>query len=109
MPGLTEEEEGKGEGKRHGQPRLLPEVLIEGRLVLVVAHKHNLEALGFVVLFTAAVPWYWAVGGGETPLVFGMPLWVAVSTGVSFLISCLTAWAAFSTWPSDNDGPEGGS
>ena len=68
-----------------------------------------LLALGFALLFTAAVPWYWAAGGGETPLVLGMPLWVAVSTGVSFLISCLTAWAAFSTWPSDNDDPEGGS
>ena len=65
-------------------------------------------AVGFALLFIAAVPWYWA-GGGETPLVFGMPLWVAVSTGVSFLISCLAAWAAFRTWPSDDDDAEGGS
>jgi hypothetical protein len=68
-----------------------------------------LLAFGFALLFIVAVPWYWADGGGETPLVLGMPLWVAVSTGVSFLISCLTAWAAFSTWPSDNDDSEGGS
>jgi len=68
----------------------------------------RLLALGFALLFIAAVPWYWA-GGGETPLVFGMPLWVAVSTGVSFLISCLAAWAAFRTWPSDDDDAEGGS
>ena len=68
----------------------------------------RLLALGFALLFIAAVPWYW-VGGGETPLVFGMPLWVAVSTGVSFLISCLAAWAAFHTWPSDDDEAEGDS
>ena len=68
----------------------------------------RLLAVGFALLFIAAVPWYWT-GGGETPLVFGMPLWVAVSTGVSFLISCLTAWAAFRTWPSDDDDAEGSS
>ena len=67
-----------------------------------------LLALGFALLFAAAVPWYWA-GGGETPLVLGVPLWVAVSTGVSFLISCLAAWAAFRTWPSDDNDAEGGS
>jgi len=68
----------------------------------------RLLALGFALLFIAAVPWYWA-DGGEQPLVLGMPLWVAVSTGVSFLISCLAAWAAFRTWPSDDDDAEGGS
>ncbi|MCH2385192.1 MAG: hypothetical protein MK293_08040, partial [Pedosphaera sp.] len=68
-----------------------------------------LLALGFALLFVAAVPWYWGDGGGESPLVLGMPLWVAVSTGVSFLISCLAAWAAFRTWPSDDDDAEGGS
>ena len=68
----------------------------------------RLLALGFALLFIAAVPWYWA-DGGEQPLVLGMPLWVAVSTGVSFLISCLVAWAAFHTWPSDDDDAEGGS
>ena len=68
-----------------------------------------LLTLGFVLLFVAAVPWYWGDGGGETPLVLGMPLWVAVSTGVMFLISCLTAWAAFRTWPSDDDDAEGDS
>ena len=68
-----------------------------------------LLALGFALLFIVAVPWYWSDGGGEQPLVLGMPLWVAVSTGVSFLISCLAAWAAFRTWPSDDDDAEGGS
>ena len=69
----------------------------------------RLLALGFALLFVAAVPWYWGDGGGESPLGLGMPLWVAVSTGVSFLISCLAAWAAFRTWPSDDDDAEGGS
>ena len=68
----------------------------------------RLLAVGFVLLFMSAVPWYW-VGGGETPLIFGMPLWVAVSTGISFLISCLAAWAAFHTWPSDDEDVEGDS
>ena len=68
----------------------------------------RLLALGFALLFIAAVQWYWT-GGGETPLVLGVPLWVAVSTGVSFLISCLAAWAAFRTWPSDDNDAEGSS
>ena len=62
-------------------------------------------ALGFVLLFIVAVPWYWGEGGAKP--VLGMPLWAVVSVGVSFLISCLTAWAAFRTWPSDCDEPEG--
>ena len=66
----------------------------------------RLLALGFVLLFIAAVPWYWG-DDGETPLVLGMPLWVAISIGISFLISCLTAWAAFHTWPSDDEDVEG--
>ena len=65
-------------------------------------------ALGFVLLFIAAVPGYWG-DDGETPLVLGMPLWVASSTGISFLISCLAAWAAFHTWPSDDEDVEGDS
>ena len=44
--------------------------------------------------------WLWSVG---------LPLWVAVSTGVAFLIACLAAWTAFRAWPSDGDDPEGGS
>ncbi len=71
--------------------------------------RPRLLPLGFALLFVAAVPWYWGDGGGETPLILGMTLWVAVSTGVSFLISCLTAWAAFRTWPSGDDNAEGGS
>ena len=64
-------------------------------------------ALTYVLLFVVAVPWYWGEGGSKP--VLGMPLWAVVSIGVSFLISCLTAWAAFRTWPSDGDDEEGGS
>ena len=56
-------------------------------------------ALGFALLFIVAVPWYWRGGSGESPLVLGLPLWVAVSTGVAFLIACLAAWTAFRAWP----------
>jgi len=62
--------------------------------------------VSFALLFILAVPWYWGEGG-EKPLIFGMPLWVGVSTFISFLISCLTAWVAFRTWPSDGDESEG--
>ena len=65
-----------------------------------------LLVFGFALLFILAVPWYWGEGG-EKPLIFGMPLWVGVSTFISFLISCLTAWVAFRTWPSDSDKSEG--
>ena len=64
-------------------------------------------AVAYVLLFVVAVPWYWGEGGSKP--VLGMPLWAVVSVGVSFLISCLTAWAAFRTWPSDGDDGEGGS
>ena len=64
-------------------------------------------AVTYVLLFVVAVPWYWGEGGSKP--VLGMPLWAVVSIGVSFLISCLTAWAALRTWPSDGDGREGGS
>ena len=55
--------------------------------------------VAYLLLFLVAVPWYWGEGGSKP--VLGMPLWAVVSIGVSFLISCLTAWAAFRTWPSD--------
>ena len=65
-----------------------------------------LRVFSFVILFILAVPWYWGEGG-DKPLIFGMPLWVGVSTFISFLISCLTAWVAFRIWPSDSDESEG--
>lgn len=65
-----------------------------------------LLVFSFVILFILAVPWYWGEGGNK-PLILGMPLWVGVSTFISFLISCLTAWVAFRTWPSDSDKSEG--
>ena len=58
-------------------------------------------SVAFVFLFILAVPWYWDEEGAKP--VFGMPLWALVSLGVSFIISCLTAWAAFRTWPNDSD------
>ena len=64
-----------------------------------------LLVFSFVILFILAVPWYWGEGG-DKPLIFGMPLWVGVSTFSSFLISCLTAWVAFRIWPSDIDESE---
>jgi len=63
--------------------------------------------VAYLLLFLVAVPWYWEEGGSKP--VLGMPLWAVVSIGVSFLISCLTAWTAFRTWPSDGDNEEGGS
>jgi len=63
--------------------------------------------VAYLLLFLVAVPWYWGEGGSKP--VLGMPLWAVVSISVSFLISCLTAWAAFRTWPSDYDEEEGDS
>ena len=70
------------------------------------SHLSWLLVFSFVILFILAVPWYWGEGG-DKPLIFGMPLWVGVSTFVSFLISFLTAWVAFRIWPSDSDKSEG--
>ena len=69
------------------------------------SHLSWLLVFSFVILFILAVPWYWGEGG-DKPLIFGMPLWVGVSTFISFLISCLTAWVAFRIWPSDSDESE---
>ena len=65
-----------------------------------IANRQPLSlTVAYLLLFSVAVPWYWGEGGSKP--VLGMPLWAVVSIGVSFLISCLTAWAAFRTWPSD--------
>ena len=64
-----------------------------------------LLALGFALLFVAAVPWYWPEGYRATAL--GLPRWVVVSICASFLISCLTAWVMLRHWPGgDADEPE---
>ena len=64
-----------------------------------------LLALGFALLFVAAVPWYWPAHDQETLL--GLPRWVVVSIVASVLISCLTAWVFLCHWPGgDGDEPE---
>jgi len=64
-----------------------------------------LLALGFVLLFVAAVPWYWPAHDQETLL--GLPRWVVVSIVASVLISCLAAWVFLCHWPGgDGDEPE---
>ena len=65
----------------------------------------RLLALGFALLFIAAVPWYWPAHDQETLL--GLPRWVVVSIVASVLISCLTAWVFLRHWPGgDGDEPE---
>ena len=64
-----------------------------------------LLALGFALLFIAAVPWYWPAHDQETLL--GLPRWVVVSIVASVLISCLAAWVFLCHWPGgDGDEPE---
>lgn len=53
--------------------------------------------IGYGILFLVAIPWYWPEG--DERILFGFPLWVIVSVGVSFLISCYTAWLFLSGWP----------
>jgi hypothetical protein len=43
----------------------------------------------YLLLLVAAIPWYWP---HDSQLIwFGMPAWVVVAIGVSFLASILTA------------------
>jgi hypothetical protein len=44
----------------------------------------------YLLLLVAAIPWYWPADA--TALVFGIPLWVAVSLLVALAVSALTAW-----------------
>jgi hypothetical protein len=55
--------------------------------------------LVYAVLFTVAIPWYWPED--EVLLFLGIPLWAAVSIGVSGLISVFTAWLLLCHWPND--------
>lgn len=59
----------------------------------------------YVVLFTIAIPWYWS--RDSVHIVFGVPLWAAVSIGGSALISVFTAWLLIRFWPmEEEDGSE---
>ena len=55
----------------------------------------------YAVLFAVAIPWYWP--DDDARLFLGIPLWAAVSIGVSFLISCYTAWLLLRYWPETPD------
>ena len=48
----------------------------------------------YVIFLAAVIPWYWPEV--NTRYVLGFPLWVLVSTGVSFLASVFTAWVYLS-------------
>lgn len=61
----------------------------------------------YLVLFALGVPWYFPEGQ-TGPLVWGIPLWAAVSLGCSVAVSVLTAYLALRRWPDvgrgDGDG-----
>ncbi len=53
----------------------------------------------YLVLFSLAIPWYLP---DSDALLFGMPIWVSVALGVSFVISVFTAWLYLTMrWPDE--------
>ncbi|MAS96955.1 MAG: hypothetical protein CMO55_27505 [Verrucomicrobiales bacterium] len=59
----------------------------------------------YLILFLFGVPWYWPEG--DTRILIGFPLWAVVTVGISFLISCFTAWLFLFRWPEEDSEEEG--
>ena len=55
----------------------------------------------YALLFGIAIPWYWSDDG--VSVLFGMPLWAAVSVGTTAIISIYTAWLLIQFWPDDDE------
>lgn len=60
--------------------------------------------LTLLAIFTAiAIPWYWQFLGEATALrsVVGLPLWVVLTVGGSFAVSCVTFWLYQIPWEAE--------
>jgi hypothetical protein len=59
--------------------------------------------IGLIYLISLAVgvPWYWSAD--DTTMILGVPAWVAVAIGVSFVTSAFTAWLLRKPWPEELD------
>jgi len=53
----------------------------------------------YLVLLAIGIPWYWPAD--NLVIVFGMPGWVIVAIGVSFVASVFTAWLLRKPWPGE--------
>lgn len=62
----------------------------------------------YVVLFSAAIPWYLPPGAQATTWL-GFPLWVTISLGATFAIAFFTVFVIRRYWGDDQHDKEGGS
>ena len=53
--------------------------------------RHPIVWLVYAALYAIAIPWYWPQGAG-TGLVFGIPLWAAVTL---LAVVALAGWTAY--------------
>lgn len=67
-----------------------------------VSHTmNNIILIIYLALLILAVPWYWPAE--HNVIWFGMPGWVIVAIGVSFLASVLTASLMFNRGAQEQD------
>jgi hypothetical protein len=55
----------------------------------------------YIALMAIGIPWYWP--SSDYSIIFGMPQWVVMAIGVSFVASAFTAWLLRQPWPGELD------
>lgn len=65
--------------------------------------RNALTLIRYAILFLVAVPWYWHDVPSAQRLVFGFPLWVAVSLIGALGIALQTAWVLRHPWPGEEE------
>ena len=60
----------------------------------------RITPLIYVLLLTAAIPWYWP--SDNHALWLGMPAWVVIAIVVSIAASCLAALILTRPWPGES-------
>lgn len=58
--------------------------------------------VGFAIIFALLTPWYFP-SGGETILIYGMPLWALVIIGMSVFLSLYITYVIKYHWDIDED------
>lgn len=58
----------------------------------------------YLLVFAAAVPWYWPAG--DATLVLGIPAWVTVAIAGAVAAAGLTAWLLARPWPGESPGDD---
>ncbi|WP_020007649.1 hypothetical protein [Salinicoccus albus] len=58
--------------------------------------------IGFAIIFVLLIPWYFPAGG-ETMMIYGVPLWALVIIGMSVFLSLYITYVIKYHWDVDED------